>query len=107
MRLFTTKTIQEFANLHVRDKIALTQWQQRILRAQWNNFADIKKDFNPADYVGNNRVVFNICGNKYRAMVEIHFQAKVCFIQFIGTHKTYDKINAKPVSYGKRNHNKQ
>jgi mRNA interferase HigB len=42
--------------------------------------------------VGDNKIVFNICGNKYRLIVKINYPAKIVFIKFIGTHKQYDKI---------------
>jgi len=43
------------------------------------------------------RVVFNICGNKYRLIVEINYERQWNFIRFIGTHTDYDKINAEKI----------
>ena len=42
----------------------------------------------------NNRVVFNIAGNKYRLVVAIDYRRQACFVKFIGTHKQYDTIDA-------------
>jgi mRNA interferase HigB len=42
-------------------------------------------------------VVFNIKGNDYRLVVAIDYEFQVIFIRFIGTHKQYDKIDAKTI----------
>ena len=44
--------------------------------------------------IGNNRIVFNICGNKYRLIVKFNFEMQWGWIRFIGTHSEYDRINA-------------
>ena len=48
--------------------------------------------YRSASVVGDNKVVFNICGNKYRLIVKINYEAGIVFVKFIGTHKAYDKI---------------
>ncbi len=54
--------------------------------------ADLKADFPSADFVGNNRYVFNIKGNNYRTVVLVVFFAGTVAIRFVGTHGEYDKI---------------
>jgi len=44
--------------------------------------------------VTNNRIVFNIKGNKYRLVVAVRYESSVVFIRFIGTHQEYDRIDA-------------
>lgn len=60
---------------------------------QWQSFRDIKEDFGSADYVGNDRYVFNIKGNKYRLVAMIFFDIRTVFIRYIGTHANYDKMD--------------
>ena len=63
-----------------------------MANAEWKHHADLKQDFPSADYVGNNRYVFNIRGNNYRKIVLVVFFAGTAAIRFIGTHSEYDKI---------------
>ena len=43
------------------------------------------------------RVVFNICGNKYRLVVKISYKNAVVFLRFIGTHNDYDAVDVEVV----------
>jgi mRNA interferase HigB len=73
-------------------KSALEAWHYEVLKADWSNPNEIKLQYKSASIVRNNKVVFNICGNKYRLIVKINYFAKIVYIKFIGTHKEYDKI---------------
>lgn len=61
--------------------------------ANWSNLSEIRETYNDVDFVGNDRYVFNIGGNKYRLVAMIHFSTRTLYIRFIGTHKEYDKID--------------
>jgi mRNA interferase HigB len=45
--------------------------------------------------------VFNIHGNDFRLIVDVEYRLKIVFIVWFGTHKQYDKIDAKKMSYDK------
>jgi len=51
----------------------------------------------PASFLRDNRVVFNIGGNKYRLIVKINYSYNTVYIRFVGTHAEYDKINAEEI----------
>ena len=51
--------------------------------------------------MGNDRYVFNISGNNYRLITMIHFSIRTVYVLFVGTHKEYDKIDAKNIIYNK------
>ena len=53
--------------------------------------------FGTADVVGNNRIVFDICGNTYRLVVQFNYVAGVVRIRFAGTHEEYDRIDVTKV----------
>ena len=59
--------------------------------------SDIKVDFPATDYVGNQRYVFNIRGNKYRLVVVVKFTIGHIFIRFVGTHSEYDRIDVSTI----------
>jgi mRNA interferase HigB len=44
--------------------------------------------------------VFNIKGNNYRLVVAVDFEKSIVWIKWIGTHKDYDKIDARQVQHG-------
>ena len=72
---------------------ALNEWYAKVKSADWRNHAELKTTFLTADYITNERYVFNIKGNHYRIVVRIRFSSRTVFIKFIGTHKAYDKID--------------
>ena len=78
-------------------KLPLRIWFKKVEQAKWKNINHLKNEFPFADYVGNNRVVFDIKGNKYRIVVIIFFDGQKTYIRFVGTHAEYDKINAKNI----------
>ena len=60
----------------------------------WRNPKEIKKVYPSASFLVDNRVVFNIKGNKYRLIVKINYDYSIIWIRFVGTHAEYDKIDA-------------
>jgi mRNA interferase HigB len=66
-------------------------------RADWATPRDIKRQFGNASIIGNNRVVFNIAGNKYRLIVQFNYAYRVGYVRFVGTHKQYDRVNAEEI----------
>jgi len=92
MRILFPEKIEEFERSHPDAREALERWSSILSNAQWKHHAELKQDFPSADYVGNNRYVFNIRGNNYRTVVMIVFFASTAAIRFVGTHSEYDKI---------------
>lgn len=71
----------------------LKSWYQEAKQSNWQNPNELKQQYRNASIVGDNRVVFNIYGNKYRLVVKINYETQWVFIRFVGTHKEYDKID--------------
>lgn len=97
MRIISRNKIIEYYNEHPDSKTALEEWYQKVKKAEWTCFNDIKQMFNSVDSVGNQHYVFNIKGNNYRLIVVIKFTIKTVLIRFIGTHTEYDSIDAKNI----------
>lgn len=70
----------------------LKSWYKTITERSWKGPHDIISYFQDADQVGNGRIVFNICRNKYRLIVAFRYDIQIGFVRFIGTHKQYDNI---------------
>ena len=65
----------------------LKAWLSEAEAAQWQTPNDIKEKYASASIVENNRVVFNVKGNKYRLAVAINYAYSIIYIRFIGTHE--------------------
>jgi mRNA interferase HigB len=91
-----TKLI-EFGRNHADAIEALNDWWRKAKMADWPTFLEIKETFNSVDYVGNDRYVFNIKGNKYRMVAMVFFDIRTVYIRFIGTHAEYDKIDCSTI----------
>ena len=97
MRLIKIKTLKLFWADNPDSKKALIAWANIVKRKQWCSINDIKNTFGRADVIAGNRVVFNIKGNKYRIVVKIHYNTKIMYIRFVGTHSEYDKIDVEKI----------
>ncbi len=64
----------------------LRAWFTIAKAAEWRGPADIKAQFRSADFLGDNRVIFNIGGNRYRLIVHVAYQYKRVLVKFVGTH---------------------
>lgn len=97
MRIVSRKKLIEYYLKHASSKTALEDWYQQVKKADWINLNQLKMDFTSADYVGSNRVVFNIKGNDYRLIAIIIYVSQKVYVRWIGTHAEYNKINVKEV----------
>jgi len=66
-------------------------WILEAEEADWSGTADIKARFPSASFLSDNRVVFNIKGNRYRLEVKVSYEIKVVLVKWIGTHAEYSK----------------
>ena len=97
MRVIARTALRNFSNRHKDAKESLDAWWHEARRANWVSPADIKAQYRTASIIKNDRVVFNICGNKYRLVVRINYHAKIVYIRFVGTHEEYNKIDAEVI----------
>ncbi|ANH81743.1 addiction module toxin RelE [Niabella ginsenosidivorans] len=103
MVIITKTTIEKYARRHTVAAEPLNTWYATAKAADWGHFPDVRNTFKSADYVGNNRIVFNIKGNDFRLIALVLFSTRTMFILWFGTHAEYDKINklvgAKNIEY--------
>ena len=100
MRVIAKSTLARFWSepAYADSKGALQSWHDETTAADWTTPQDIKAHYRSASVCANNRVVFNIAGNKYRLVVEIQYRAGIAWVKFIGTHAQYDQINVETIS---------
>lgn len=97
MRVVAKKILREFWEKHADSENQLKTWFKEASKTNWSSPNDIKNEYPKASILKANRVVFNICGNKYRLIVHINYQRKWVFIRYIGTHNEYDNIDAEKI----------
>lgn len=97
--IIARKTLLEYSLKFPDAAIALQEWYHEIIRQDFKNFNDLKIIYGNASLVGDDRVVFNIKGNKYRLVVRIVFDFKTIQIKWFGVHSEYDKINVTTIRY--------
>jgi mRNA interferase HigB len=95
MRVIAKSTLKAFWEKHADAEIPLKTWYKIVEKADWKDNQDVKKLFGDVSVIGNNRLVFNIKGNRYRIVVYVVFKFRKIFIRFIGTHQQYDRIDVK------------
>ena len=97
MRIIARNKIIEYYMRHPDAETAFEDWYQKVKKAEWTCFADMKQIFGSVDSVGNQHYVFNIRGNNHRLIVVVKFTIKLVLVRFIGTHAEYDLIDAKNI----------
>jgi mRNA interferase HigB len=97
MRVIAVETLKTFWDRHPDAEAALRAWYTEARRANWRGPQDIKNAYRTASLIRNNRVVFNIKGNRYRLIAAIKYDFQIVYIRFVGTHAAYDKINAEEI----------
>lgn len=102
MRVVALRSLQEFWEQYTDAEHALKAWHAEARKATWTSPAELKAHYRTASIVDRERVVFNICGNKYRLIVAINYDSGVVFVKWFGTHAKYDKIDAGNVEWTPR-----
>ncbi len=99
MRIIALKTLKIFWGKFPEAEIGLRYWYGKIEAQHYSTPQSVIADFKGADYVGNERIVFNIARNKFRLIASFNYDYQICFVKFVGTHKEYDKIDAKTIDF--------
>ena len=92
--IIARKTLLDYCKRYRDASSALKLWYHVIQKLDINNLNELRNYFPSASFIEDNRVVFNICGNRYRLVTRIIFEFKVTQIKWFGKHSEYDKIDA-------------
>ena len=103
MRILAIQTLKQYWEEFPQAKQSLLSWYEEVEAALWDHPNDLKAQYRSASVLSEKRVVFNIHGNSHRLIVDIEYRLKIVFVVWFGTHRQYDKIDAKKVKYVKTN----
>lgn len=101
MRIIKESTLIEYCKQSKYQQAveSVKAWIYEVRFSTWNNAIDLKAKYGNASIISSKRAVFNIKGNDYRLIVDIEYKLKIVFVVWFGTHKEYDKLDAKTVRY--------
>jgi mRNA interferase HigB len=98
VRIFSRSTLVQLWRKHRDAEPALRLWFSQVEKAAWNGPADVRAMFGTADFIADNRIVFDIKSNTYRLIVKVRYAPLyLVFIRFVGTHAEYDRVDAATV----------
>lgn len=94
MRVVAKRILREFWETHPDCERSLRSWWQAARSADWRNPSQVKAAYPSASILRDDRVVFNIHGNKYRLVVKVRYDYEIVYVRFLGSHTEYDAIDA-------------
>ena len=99
--IITRRTLLAYTKKYPLAKTALLEWYHELNKSNFKSFNELKKVYPNVSLISDDRVVFNIMGNKYRLVVRMVFGFKAIQIKWFGTHSEYDKIDVTTIQYKK------
>jgi mRNA interferase HigB len=103
MLVLNSNTLLGFGKAHAVADKAIRELNRTLRNARWMKMQDIIDAYPSATVLNAERVVFNVKGNDYRAIVAFDFVRHAAFVKFVGSHAQYDRIDALTVDlYSKR-----
>ena len=100
--IIARRTLLAYCKKYPDATTALLEWYYELLKTDFKNFNELKKVYGSASLIGDDRVIFNIMGNKYRLLVRMVFEYRVIQIKWFGTHSEYDRTDVKYIRYNKK-----
>jgi mRNA interferase HigB len=95
VRIIKEKFLRDAAEQYPKAAKYLAAWTANVRAAAWRNLADVRRCYGSADVVrvrsGRPVIVFNVCGNAYRLIVAMHFNAQMAYTLRFLTHSEYDR----------------
>ena len=86
--------------------MAVQTWIYEARKAAWNTPGDIKRQYGHASIISSKRVVFNICGNRFRLIVDVEYKVKAVYIIWFGPHSEYSRLDVINVNYEAKDYKK-
>jgi mRNA interferase HigB len=100
--IIARRTLLEYCKKYPDAAIAQQEWYHELLHAEFKNFNELRKVYGNVSLVGDDRVIFNIMGNKFRLIVRLVFEYRAIQIKWFGTHAEYDKTDVTLIKFKKK-----
>lgn len=97
MHIISRLKLSQFWEKHRDSEDSLKAWFKEAEHSVWNSPEEIKRRYSSADPIKGNRMVFNIKGNKYRLVVQIHYNTHRIYIRSVATHAEYNEIDPETI----------
>ena len=94
MRITGISVLHEGQRKYPESRNQLAAWLKEATDAEWDTPQKVKDRYPPASFLADNRVIFNIKGNKFRLITRMNYQRQALHIIWFGTHKDYDRIDS-------------
>ena len=91
VEILNSRVIDRFIEQHRAAEAPLKDWIAKTKAAQWENNADVKKTFNRADHLGQQKFIFNIGGNNFRMAAMVWIESDRVYVLKLMTHAEYNK----------------
>lgn len=100
MQVIARRTLRQFWERHPQAERPIRSWFAAVSKARWTGPADVKRQYGTTvDFVGDNRLIFDLGGNKFRLIVHVSYTFGRVLVKFIGTHADYDRIDPETVTW--------
>lgn len=87
----------EYWPRHPRARGALAAWYETVRASDWRTPLDILDDFNTAEFVGDDRIIFGVGGDAYRIVVLVSYPLQQVMVRFVGARADFETINPETV----------
>jgi mRNA interferase HigB len=93
MQIVALRTLKLFWLKHPQAERPIRAWYGLVSQTIWQGPVDVKEQFGTTvDFMADNRLIFDLSGNKYRLVVHVSYRFKRVLVKFVGTHAEYDRI---------------
>ncbi len=90
MKVVGRQRIEDFCARYPEAIGRISAWLVEAEHAEWKTPKDVKERYATASFLAENRVVFNVGGNRFRLVAKIAYRTQIVFVERVGTHAEYD-----------------
>lgn len=95
MRVLGRERLEFFCGKHSDARRWIEHWLADVEVSAWTTPQQVRNRYSSASFLAGGMVIFNVKGNAYRLEVAIAYRTGTVAVEWIGTHREYDKRNRK------------